>query len=126
VSARPGQTLRIAVLDNDSDPDGDSFGLASSEIAGLPDAEVVDGRFVQITVPHDVTTLVGTYTIVDSRGAEASATIRITVDPDAALQPPTAVDDLVAPWEVLKAAGSDGLLQVDVLANDIDPDGDIA
>lgn len=125
VSARPGQTLRIDVLANDSDPDGDSFGFASNDLHGLPGAEIVDGRYVELNVGNETGTLTGSYTIVDSRGAESSATIRITVDPDAELQPPVAVDDLVSPWQVLQEADEDGRLKVDVLSNDIDPDGDI-
>lgn len=125
VSARPGQTLRIDVLANDSDPDGDSFGFANSDLHGLPGAEIVDGRFVQLTVGEETGTLTGSYTVIDSRGAESSATIRITVDPDAELQPPVAVDDLVSPWQVLQEVDESGRVRVDVLANDIDPDGDI-
>src|SRR5699024_2215550 len=77
VRARPGQKLRIPVLDNDSDPDGDRFGFASEVVDGLPDARIVDGEAVEVVVPEETGTIVGTYTIIDSRGAEASATIRI-------------------------------------------------
>lgn len=121
VSARPGQKLRIPVLDNDSDPDGDRLGFASETVDGMPDAKIVDGEAVEIVVPEDPGTIVGTYTIVDSRGAEASATIRITSDPNAPLQSPVLVDDIVPAWEVL----SKDQVSVPVLDNDYDPDGDI-
>ncbi|MFW6597988.1 Ig-like domain-containing protein [Propionibacteriaceae bacterium Y2011] len=121
VTARPNQVLRIPVLANDSDPDGDSIGFASEPVGGLPGAKVVDDRVIEVKVPAVPGTMVGTYTIIDSRGAEASGTIRITGDPTAPLQAPTLVDDVVPAWDVLDS----DVITVPVLDNDDDPDGNI-
>lgn len=122
VTARPGQTVRIPVLDNDTDPDGDAIGFASGPLKGLPEgSRIVDGRLIEIKVPLTVGSVSGSYLIVDARGAEAVGSIRIVVDPNATLQAPVVVDDVVPAWQVL--AGD--AISVPVLANDHDPDGSI-
>jgi len=122
VTARPGQTIRIAVLDNDTDADGDTpLGFSSEPLRDLPDARIIDGRLVEVKVPLTVGSLSGSYSIVDSRGAEAVGAIRIRIDPNATLQAPVVVDDVVPAWQVLAGEA----IAVPVLANDHDPDGDI-
>src|SRR5690606_16052278 len=62
-----------------------------------------------------------TYSIVDDRGATASGKVMITIDPEAPLLAPVLTDDLVDPADV---AAKD-VIDVPVLDNDFDPDGDI-
>ncbi len=112
------------VLANDSDADGDTLnvttvGTPSSGAAAVAD----DGGAVVFTPPAqlaDATALdvAFTYAIDDGRGGTASATVSVHVT--AASQPlaPIAVDDMVGP---LSAGQS---VDVDVLRNDLDPDGD--
>ncbi|MDJ0756141.1 MAG: tandem-95 repeat protein [Ardenticatenaceae bacterium] len=106
----------IDVLANDGDVDGDSLtvtGLSSpadGAVAINPDQTVV------YTPTLDFNGVVSfTYTIEDGAGGSAAAVVTVTVLPvnDA----PTAVDDEAATPE-------DTPLEIDVLANDSDVDGD--
>ena len=123
VTARPGRLVRIPVLGNDSDPDNDSFGFAADALRfpGIDDARIVDNA-VQFTMPTQTGTTPGQYTIVDRRGAEATGDVSIVSDPAAPLLPPVLRDDLVTATDV------NGKTEIDVpvLANDYDPDGDLA
>ncbi len=85
---RPGRTVAVAVLTNDSDPDGDTIGLVKNGIetaAGVDGLKAsVSGDRVLITAPpnHPVQTSVQ-YTVADSRGATATAPpVQITVAED--------------------------------------------
>src|SRR5690606_1053451 len=60
------------------------------------------------------------YIVSDSRGATAMATLQITVDEDVPLQAPVARDDRLQPAD-LKDGGLTA--DLDILANDEDPDG---
>jgi hypothetical protein len=113
-----GQSVVIPVMDNDSDPDGSYGFLFVQEIVSVPisgTAEVV-GQSISYTANDG---FVGgdsfTYRISDGdRTADATVTITVTADPNAA---PVAVDDRARTrW------GSP--VVVDVLANDVDPDLD--
>lgn len=121
VIMRPGRTVAVPVLLNDSDPDGDrislvSDGLVVPDVAGLS-AKVQSGRVV-VTSPDAPTQTSVQYTIVDDRGAEASAVLQITVDEDVPLLGPIARDDRVRAEDV-----EEDTVDVEVLANDEDPDG---
>ncbi|MFT4230516.1 MAG: Ig-like domain-containing protein [Microbacterium sp.] len=121
VVMRPGRSVAVPVLTNDSDPDGDSFGLVTNglvlpEVAGL-DAEVVGDRVV-VTAPDEPVETSVQYTIRDTRGAQAMAVLQVTVKPDVPLVPPVARDDRVRPEDIDSAT-----VDVAVLDNDEDPDG---
>jgi hypothetical protein len=120
ITTRPGRTVYIQPLANDSDPDGDKIFLADKDpvTISLP-AQVVDTSAIQVTVPDQAGTWFGTYRIQDARGAMAVGNIVITADPKAPLQAPKAFDDLVDAREVFLRDTVD----VPVLANDYDPDG---
>jgi len=120
ITTRPGRTVYIQPLANDSDPDGDKISLADKDPVtfSLP-AEVVDTSAIQVTVPNQAGTWFGTYRIRDARGAMAVGNIVITADPNAPLQAPRAFDDLVDAREVFQRDTVD----VPVLTNDYDPDG---
>ncbi|WP_235848039.1 Ig-like domain-containing protein [Mycolicibacterium holsaticum] len=104
------------VLGNDVDVDGDDL---SVQLAQLPLHGIVslneDGSFTYTPISdfHGVDSFI--YTVIDSNGGTATATVYVTVNPvnDA----PVAVDDAVTVDE-------DGVAVVDVLANDFDADGD--
>ncbi|HEX7396793.1 MAG TPA: Ig-like domain-containing protein, partial [Propionibacteriaceae bacterium] len=120
ITTRPGRTVYIQPLANDSDPDGDKISLADKDpvTISLP-AQVVDTAAIQVTVPDQAGTWFGTYRIQDARGAMAVGDLVITADPNAPLQAPRAFDDLVDAREVFQRDTVD----VPVLANDYDPDG---
>lgn len=121
VVMRPGRTVAVPVLVNDSDPDGDAFGLVSDGLI-LPDApglkaKVVGDR-VQVTSPSDSVQTSLQYTIKDSRGARAVAVLQITVKPNVPLLSPIARDDRIVPADIKGTT-----VDVPVLENDEDPDG---
>ncbi len=114
----PATPVRIAVLANDSDPDGDTLSIAS---VGTP-AHGIAVRNVDGTVTY--TPAAGfegsdsfSYVINDGRGGNATAQVAVTVAAGAN-RPPVALDDSIG---VLKGGGVD----IPVLANDSDPDGDL-
>ncbi len=111
-----GAPVVINVLANDSDPDGDPLSLVNVTTPVNGGSLVVGGNVVTYTPP---TGFVGTdrfsYTISDGRGGTATAIVRITV----AMQPnqnPSANDDT--------AVTTGAPVDINVLANDSDPDGD--
>ncbi|MBW9095515.1 tandem-95 repeat protein [Microbacterium jejuense] len=120
---RPGRTVAVPVLANDSDPDGDRFGLVSNALV-LPDGvglkAKVQGDRVVVTAPGKPVETSLQYSIKDARGAKATAVLQITVADDVPLQPPIARDDFVRATDV-----EEGVTDVEVLANDEDPDGTV-
>lgn len=123
VVMRPGRTVAVPVTANDSDPDGDTYwlvrdGLILPDVPGL-EAEVSGDR-VLITAPEDEVETSLQYTLRDQRGAEATAVVQITVSEDVPLLRPIARDDYVQAADV-----DGGTVDVEVLANDEDPDGTI-
>lgn len=110
-----GQSVAVSVLANDSDPDGDALSVVD---VGTPSRGSVSlsGNVVTYTPTQGFSGVDSfTYTASDGRGAEGTATVRITV----AMQlnrNPIANDDV--------AATSGPPVIIDVLANDSDPDGD--
>lgn len=120
---RPGRTVAVPVLANDSDPDGDRFGLISDALV-IPDGSgvkaKVQGDRVVVTAPDKPIETSLQYSIKDARGAKATAVLQITVAEDVPLLPPVARDDFVRATDV-----EDGVTDVEVLANDEDPDGTI-
>ncbi|MDR7184548.1 hypothetical protein J2X85_001571 [Microbacterium trichothecenolyticum] len=123
VIMRPGRSVAVPVLANDSDPDGDEFGIVKNglilpDVAGLK--AKVEGNRVVVTSPSQPVETSLQYTIRDARGAEAKAVLQITVAEDVPLQKPIARDDYVRAADV-----EDGVVDLEVLANDEDPDGTV-
>ena len=112
----------IAVLTNDSDPDGDPLTIESVTDPPHGEAAIV-GDHIEYTPdpnypnPDDGGQDAFDYTIEDGRGGSATATVTVTVLN--VNDPPTAVDDSDAESPV---NGRD--VEIDVLANDGDADGD--
>ncbi|GAB3623672.1 Ig-like domain-containing protein [Mariniluteicoccus endophyticus] len=121
VTARPGRRIRVPVLANDSDADGDRFGFVDQTVEINPITDpLVDKDWIEVTVPQEGE-VQGTYRVIDTRGAESSGTFVVAADPNAPLQPPTARDDIIG---ADKIANNDEVA-VPVLADDLDPDGDL-
>ncbi|MBF4562743.1 tandem-95 repeat protein [Microbacterium sp. VKM Ac-2870] len=123
VTIRPGREVAVPVLANDSDPDGDEFGFAQDDPITLPDVPGlkarVSGKYLLITAPNEQMNTSLQYAITDARGARASTSVQITVDPNVPLERPIARDDRVRAEDL-----KDGVTaQVAVLENDDDPDG---
>ncbi|GAA1850021.1 Ig-like domain-containing protein [Myceligenerans crystallogenes] len=117
---RPGRTVGIDALANDSDPDGDEIGLVESLFGSAEelDPQVVEEEVV-VTAPGEEGEHPFYYGIQDRYKSRAQGTITVRVSQDAPLVPPVANDDVLAIPDVV---GKDSVA-VDVLANDGDPDG---
>ncbi len=107
-------SVSIAVLSNDSDPDVDNLFIYATTTPTNGDANI-DGNVILYTPDADFT---GTdsfeYTIADGFGGYATALV--TIEVIAGNQTPIALDDTA---EVLIG----GSVVIDVLANDNDPEG---
>ena len=103
--------ISVYVLDNDTDPDGDDLVVTS---VSNRNAKIQNNTVVYTPPSSDFEgTVEFEYTVEDSKGAEDSATIWVTVEPN---QAPDAQDDLATtPYN--------SNIQVDVLNNDTDPEG---
>lgn len=123
VVVRPGREIAVPVMLNDSDPEGDEIALVKDGLV-LPEIDDmtarVSGDRVLVEAPNRPAETSLQYTISDARGATAQAVLQITVDEDVPLLAPIARDDRVLPSDL-----TDGELtsDVDILANDEDPDG---
>jgi hypothetical protein len=121
VLVRPGARVAVPVLENDSDPDGDPFGFADPALGGSSPgvSAEVDGRAVIVTAPTAPGNYWVTYLIWESEWRPAvRGRIDLKVSPYAPNQPPVARDDQA----VITESGQT-TVDVDVLANDSDPDG---
>ncbi|MCW2683634.1 MAG: hypothetical protein JWP33_1547, partial [Blastococcus sp.] len=116
---RPGRTATVAVLANDSDPDGDvvRFADPALEVPAGADARRSGSSVLVRTADAAVTTV--PYYVEDGRGGRASAFLTVEAREDAPLQAPVARDDVVTDAQ---AAGRSSV-DVRVLVNDADPDG---
>ena len=113
VTTPNGQSILIDVMANDSDPDGDRISLTAVDSFLSEGTVEIRGREVRYT-PLDGFDGSDTfeYTITDSRGAKASATVTIEVEKNAA----EATDDtLKTPEDV---AGTLNVLENDAKSSD--------
>ena len=117
--AAAGQTTRIAVSLDGVDPDGDSVtlsGLGSSPQLG--NATVGPTWIDYVPNQNAAGTDSFTYTVEDRQGGRASARVRVAISAAPTLnQNPVAVPDTVL-------TRPDRMVTVNVLSNDVDPDGD--
>lgn len=117
-------SFTIDVLANDSDPDGDP--LVVTGVSGMNHGQVeinADGTLTYLVIDQAAfcAALGGgdtfTYQISDGRGGSDSATVSVRLAAGAGNSPPVANDDEA---RVMKGQAVD----IPVLANDSDPDGD--
>src|SRR5690606_21524177 len=123
VVVRPGRETAVPVMLNASDPEGDTLSLLEDALQ-LPEENDltarVSGDRVLVQAPNRAVETSLQYTISDSRGATADAVLQITVDEDVPLLAPIARDDRVLPADL---TGGSLTADIDILANDEDPDG---
>ena len=117
--ATAGQTTRIPVTLDGIDPDGDSVTLKSLDSSPQKGSAAVKATWIEYTPNANASgTDSFTYTVEDRQGGRASARVRVAVTPAPTLnQNPVAVPDTVL-------TRPDRSVSVNVLANDLDPDGD--
>ncbi|MBM7504309.1 Ig-like domain-containing protein [Agromyces aurantiacus] len=101
VTVRPGRTLAVRVLENDSDPDGSALTLESVEPVSDGVSAEVDGQVVVVRVPDRAGEFGFIYTIENTRLGTASAFLRVVADPEAPLARPEAADVVLSLSDVL-------------------------
>jgi hypothetical protein len=113
-----GQPVTIAVLANDSDPDGDPLSIVAVTAPASGSAAIAGKMVIYTPGPAGAATGIDRfdYTISDGRGGSSSATVTVTIAPRPN-RPPVAVDD-----DAITGFGQ--ATTIAVLANDSDPDGD--
>ena len=123
VTVRPGFTVSVQALANDSDPDGSPLTIVSAVPADPSvemTAKVVGTDVVDITPPRTEGTYAVIYQIENDRGGTSQNFIRVTVSADAPLSYPVATDSVLTLSDVLDR----DRVTVDVLANVFFADGD--
>jgi hypothetical protein len=122
VAVRPGRTVSVQVLVNDSDPDGSPLRVVSAvPVAAGTEVSIVDDAIVDITPPEDSGSYAVIYTIQNEYGGTSSNFVTVTVDPDAPLSYPIARDTVLTASDVVDRTTVD----VDVLDNVFFADGDV-
>jgi hypothetical protein len=105
----------IAVLSNDSDPDGDTLTVASNTQPTKGSVTLSGGVFTYTPAVNFNGTDSFTYTVSDGKGGSSTATVSLVVN--AVNDPPSAVADS-------RLTSEDSAVDILVLANDVDPEGD--
>jgi hypothetical protein len=111
-----GQPVTVNVLANDSDPDGDPLTISGVTAPANGTVSAIGGTITYTPAAGFAGTDRFTYSIDDGRGGSATAAVTITIAPPAN-QPPVAFDDTAT-------TVTDQPVDIAVLNNDNDPDGD--
>jgi large repetitive protein len=119
VTVRPGVTVSVQVLANDSDPDGSPLHVVSAVPNDKVTRAEIVGNIVNVTPPTTPGNYGVIYTIANETGGESSAYVRVTVDPKAPLATPIASDTVLTLNDILDRT----TLDVNVLANVFFADG---
>ncbi len=123
VTVRPGFTVSVQALANDSDPDGSPLSITSA-VPADPSTEltatIVGTDVIDITPPRAEGTYAVIYQIENERGGTSQNFIRVRVTADAPLSYPVATDSVLSLSDVLDRT----TVVVDVLANVFFADGD--
>lgn len=120
VTIRPGATVWVRALENDSDPDGSPLSIVSAiPNDSVTTAEIVDD-VVKITPPATRGNYGVIYSIANETGGTSQNFIRVTVSEDAPLSFPIASDTVLTLSDVLDRE----TITVDVLSRVFFADGD--
>ncbi len=128
IEAKPDREVQIPVLANDTDPEGGELSVVREAVEATTDITVHEHTkknpqpegIISVTTPEQPGTHTVTYGVTDGQ-LTSYATVTIKVDPNATDRAPIARDDFVEAEEVLDPSVEQ--LDIDVLANDSDPDG---
>ena len=112
-----GTAVTVNVLQNDSDPDGDGLTISQAS-ANNGNVSIINLSALVYTPDNG---FIGSdnisYSISDGHGSSDSANVTVTVEAIPKNDPPTANDEVATAYR-------NSVLNIDVLANDTDPDGD--
>ena len=120
VRVRPGVTVSVEVLANDSDPDGSPLRVVSAEPNDEVTTAQIEGELVRVTPPAEPGEYGVIYGIANDLGGTSQNFIRVIVDPDAPRAHPVARDSVLR----LSDIQDRDTVTVDVLANVFFADGD--
>ncbi|MDO5661903.1 MAG: Ig-like domain-containing protein [Brachybacterium sp.] len=122
LTVRPERQVDIRPLENDSDPEGAPLSIDRDEVHSdtLPIEDTPNPQVILTRTPEEPGEHVVVYGASDGQ-LTSTANILVTVDPEAPLLAPLAVDDFVEPRQILQA--QDDAVIIDPVENDIDPDG---
>lgn len=122
VLTRPGSTVTVQVLGNDSDPDGSPLTVVGVE-PNTPDIVAeTNGEVVTVIAPAAPGSYGIIYRIQNELGGTSSAFLTVTVDPEAPLSYPVATDTVLTLTDVLDRDEVD----VNVLAGVFFADGPVS
>jgi hypothetical protein len=120
VEVKPGRTVGVEVLLNDSDPSGFPLHVADlPEVDEGIEAEITDRRRVVVHAPEGEGAYTIRYEISNGRGGTDTAFLQIAVTEDAVIDPPTAEDQVIEPEQVVMGES----VVVDPLADATNPGG---
>ncbi|MBH0131474.1 tandem-95 repeat protein [Salinibacterium sp. NK8237] len=120
VTVKPGITVSVQVLANDSDPDGSTLSVVSVEPNDAVTVAEIVGDVVNVTPPTEPGDYGIIYAIENETGGSSQNFIRVTVDPDASPAYPIATDSVLTLSDVLDR----NRVTVDVLSGVFFADGD--
>ncbi|HWR84788.1 MAG TPA: Ig-like domain-containing protein, partial [Rhodoglobus sp.] len=120
VTVRPGVTVSVQVLANDSDPDGSPLRVVEATPNDEQTTAEIVGDLVQVTPPSEPGTYGVIYAIENDAGGTSQNFIRVTVDPEASPSYPVAEDSVLALSDIIDR----DTVTVDVLAGVFFADGD--
>ncbi len=119
VTTRPGGTVSVQVLTNDSDPDGGTLKVTKVKPNGKDITAKIVGDVVQVTPPKAPGTYGVLYTIENGFGGTSSNFIKVVVDANAARAYPQVSDTVLTLTDIL---GQD-TIDVNVLRSTFFADG---
>ncbi|WP_307807097.1 Ig-like domain-containing protein [Naasia sp. SYSU D00057] len=101
VTVRPGRTIAVQVLANDSDPDGETLSITDVEATTGGGTARVDGSVLRVVAPERAGRYGFVYSIENERGGTSSNFLTVIVDPDAPLARPIAEDTVLGLSDIL-------------------------
>jgi Fibronectin type III domain. len=123
VQARPGSTVSVRVLDNDSDPDNSPLTITSVKQTGQTAARAtIDGQLIRVTTPEREGRYGFIYQIRNQRGGTSSNFLTVLVSKDAPPARPLVDDTVLGLADILGRTSVD----VNVLANVFFADGPVS
>ena len=122
ITVRPGRTISVRVLENDSDPDGGDLALRTVEPNTPGAVASIVGDTIQVEVPETEGEFGFVYTVENDRLGVGTAFLTVTVDADAPLARPEASDTVLSLSDIL----DEEVVDVEVLRNVFLADGNAA
>lgn len=122
VRTRPGGTIAVQVLANDSDPDGSELSVVSVVPNGSETVATIVDNIVEVTPPTAAGRYGLVYTIENEFGGTSSNFLTVIVDPDAPRPYPVAADTVLTLSDILGRES----VTVNVLNNVFFADGPVS